>query len=376
MLIVIHEASNSGLTQRADGVKKILGVRRRQGADDPEREVRHPGDEGEGQGGVQGRQDARRLPRPRPGRDDPVHRRRSARGRRSARSTSAARSRRSSAGRMLFAIDQQQYLQGYLPVVFAMLYVDEPEHRRERRAGADRPRDHQQGERGQDRRARREGHSLGTTGRAAARPPTRRRGGPDGRDRSPGHRGRRATRPASARSRGCSRGPDIGAFLGAVAVWFLRSATSRAPSTGSATRRSPPAGPTRRRSTGSWPCPVALLMIGGEFDLSAGVMIGSSGLLLGYLTTHQDMNIWPAMAIVLLFGLAGRASSTASPCQDEAAELHRHARDVLRPPGRQRRAGTLKLTGTTAIQDIDTATGFDVGAPVLRLRPHRSTTSR
>ena len=32
--------------------------------------------------------------------------------------------------------------------------------------------------------------------------------------------------------------------------------------------------------------PVALLMIGGEFDLSAGVMIGSSGLLLGYLTTQ------------------------------------------------------------------------------------------
>src|SRR5207237_827922 len=50
--------------------------------------------------------------------------------------------------------------------------------------------------------------------------------------------------------------------------------------------------------------PVALLMIGGEFDLSAGVMIGSSGLLLGYLATHANMNIWPAMAIVLLFGLA------------------------------------------------------------------------
>jgi simple sugar transport system substrate-binding protein len=26
-------------------------------------------------------------------------------------------------GRLLFAIDQQQYLQGYLPVVFAVLYV-------------------------------------------------------------------------------------------------------------------------------------------------------------------------------------------------------------------------------------------------------------
>ena len=35
---------------------------------------------------------------------------------------------------MLFAIDQQQYLQGYLPVVFAVLYVDEPEHRRQRRS--------------------------------------------------------------------------------------------------------------------------------------------------------------------------------------------------------------------------------------------------
>ena len=50
--------------------------------------------------------------------------------------------------------------------------------------------------------------------------------------------------------------------------------------------------------------PVALLMIGGEFDLSAGVMIGSSGLLLGYLATHAHLNIWPAIAIVLVFGLA------------------------------------------------------------------------
>ena len=55
VLIVIHEASNSGLQQRADGVKKILGSGGRSDADDPEREVRHPGDEGEGAGGLQGR---------------------------------------------------------------------------------------------------------------------------------------------------------------------------------------------------------------------------------------------------------------------------------------------------------------------------------
>src|SRR3954452_17455483 len=45
---------------------------------------------------------------------------------------------------------------------------------------------------------------------------------------------------------------------------------------------------------------VALLMIGGEFDLSAGVMTGSAGLMLGILATELDMNIWPAILIVLL----------------------------------------------------------------------------
>ena len=58
VLIVIHEASNSGLQQRADGVKKIIGRLRRQGAHDPEREVGHPGHEGEGQGRLHGRQEA------------------------------------------------------------------------------------------------------------------------------------------------------------------------------------------------------------------------------------------------------------------------------------------------------------------------------
>ena len=82
--------------------------------------------------------------------------------------------------------------------------------------------------------------------------------------------------------------------------------------------------------------PVALLMIGGEFDLSAGVMIGSSGLLLGYLATHAHMNIWPAIVIVLLFGLAVGFVNGITVVEDEAAELHRHARDLLRPAGRQR----------------------------------------
>src|SRR3954466_8175818 len=45
---------------------------------------------------------------------------------------------------------------------------------------------------------------------------------------------------------------------------------------------------------------VALLMIGGEFDLSAGVMTGSAGLMMGLLATEVGMNIWIAIAITMV----------------------------------------------------------------------------
>src|SRR3954453_8863983 len=45
---------------------------------------------------------------------------------------------------------------------------------------------------------------------------------------------------------------------------------------------------------------VALLMIGGEFDLSAGVMTGSAGLMMGILATEVGMSIWLAIVLTLL----------------------------------------------------------------------------
>src|SRR6266516_5860247 len=90
--------------------------------------------------------------------------------------------------------------------------------------------------------------------------------------------------------------PDIGAFLGAVAVFLAFGYFAR-----SVNWIGDPviaAGWTDQAAQyGIVAVPVAVLMIGGEFDLSAGVLIGSSGLLLGYLTTFQDMNIWPAIAL-------------------------------------------------------------------------------
>jgi simple sugar transport system permease protein len=46
---------------------------------------------------------------------------------------------------------------------------------------------------------------------------------------------------------------------------------------------------------------VALLMIGGEFDLSAGVMTGSAGLVMGLLATELEMNIWFAIVLTFVF---------------------------------------------------------------------------
>jgi simple sugar transport system permease protein len=103
---------------------------------------------------------------------------------------------------------------------------------------------------------------------------------------------------------------------------------------------------------------VALLMIGGEFDLSAGVMIGSSGLLLGYLTTHAHMSIWPAMAVVLAFGLLVGFLNGITVVKTKLPSFIVTLATFFVLQG-VNAAGTLKLTGQTAIQDIDTAKGFE-----------------
>src|SRR5947208_11575402 len=84
--------------------------------------------------------------------------------------------------------------------------------------------------------------------------------------------------------------PDIGALLGAIAVFFAFAYFARA--VGWLSDPGIAAGWTDQAAQyGIVAVPVALLMIGGEFDLLAGGMIGSFGLLLGYLSRFQHMNI-------------------------------------------------------------------------------------
>lgn len=48
---------------------------------------------------------------------------------------------------------------------------------------------------------------------------------------------------------------------------------------------------------------VGLLMIGGEFDLSAGVLTGTTGLTIGLLATEYGWNLWAAIAAALVLAL-------------------------------------------------------------------------
>src|SRR5207249_5031357 len=151
--------------------------------------------------------------------------------------------------------------------------------------------------------------------------------------------------------------PDIGALLGAIAVFFAFAYFARAvnwigdPGIASGWT-------DQAAQYGIVAVPVALLMIGGEFDLSAGVMIGSSGLLLGYLTTFQDMNVWPAMAIVLLFGLVIGFINGITVVKTKLPSFIVTLATFFVLQG-VNAAGTLKLTGLTAIENIDSAHGFD-----------------
>jgi simple sugar transport system substrate-binding protein len=122
VLIVIHEASNSGLTQRAAGVKKVLGGAGVKVLTIPNAKSDIPGTKAK----VKAAFAADKKLDAFLGLDpdvtipclDAIPK-----GTKAGTFDVGGSIKEIKKGRMLFAIDQQQYLQGYLPVVFATLYV-------------------------------------------------------------------------------------------------------------------------------------------------------------------------------------------------------------------------------------------------------------
>jgi simple sugar transport system permease protein len=94
--------------------------------------------------------------------------------------------------------------------------------------------------------------------------------------------------------------PELGAMLGAGIVLLFFAVTTEQFFTLSGIARWTDVSST----LGIMAVAVALLMIGGEFDLSAGVMTGSAGLLMGILATEVGMSLWLAIALTFAFAAA------------------------------------------------------------------------
>lgn len=96
------------------------------------------------------------------------------------------------------------------------------------------------------------------------------------------------------------RRPEVGAAVAAMIIFIYFSMSTRA-------FLSPAGASVWLYSSslyGIMAVAVGLLMIGGEFDLSAGVMTGTTGLIVGVLTTHWHVNIVLAMISALIAALA------------------------------------------------------------------------
>lgn len=94
--------------------------------------------------------------------------------------------------------------------------------------------------------------------------------------------------------------PEIGAMLGALLVFlFFSVVTEQFLSIGGAATWLDDAS-----MLGIMAVAVAMLMIGGEFDLSAGVMTASTALVTALLATQLGLNVWLSLLVSLAFALA------------------------------------------------------------------------
>jgi simple sugar transport system permease protein len=93
--------------------------------------------------------------------------------------------------------------------------------------------------------------------------------------------------------------PEIGALIGALVVFVFFSLVANKFLTlaGAATWLDASA------TLGVMAVAVALLMIGGEFDLSAGVMTASTALVTSILAVEAGFNVWLALLVSLVFAL-------------------------------------------------------------------------
>ena len=95
--------------------------------------------------------------------------------------------------------------------------------------------------------------------------------------------------------------PETGAVAGSIAVWVFFALV--AGSSGFVSSRGASSYLSVSAELTIQAVPVALLMIGGEFDLSVGSTVGATGMMIAILTTQYGWNVWAAIVAALIFAV-------------------------------------------------------------------------
>ncbi|MET7794463.1 ABC transporter permease, partial [Micrococcus luteus] len=154
--------------------------------------------------------------------------------------------------------------------------------------------------------------------------------------------------------------PELGSVVGAIAVFlffaifadsFVRAASLSTVLYAAST-------------IGIMAVPVALLMIGGEFDLSAGVAVITSALTASMISYQLTMNVWVGVIVALIVSLAVGAFNGWMMVRTGLPSFLVTLGTFLILQG-VNLAVTKLITGNVATDDISTMDGFDQAKKVF-----------
>src|SRR6266566_7450830 len=97
--------------------------------------------------------------------------------------------------------------------------------------------------------------------------------------------------------------PETGAVAGSIAVWIFFAIIGVVQDNGFLSPRGTSSYLSVSAELAILAVPVALLMIGGEFDLSVGSIVGATGMIIAILSTQFGWNIWAAFVAALIFAV-------------------------------------------------------------------------
>jgi simple sugar transport system permease protein len=176
-------------------------------------------------------------------------------------------------------------------------------------------------------------------------------------------RDERVTQESPARK--LLRRPELAAIGGAIIVWVIfavlsitRNATGFLTMSGTANYLQVAS------EVGILGIAVSLLMIGGEFDLSIGSIIGASGMITAILSAQYGWNIWAAILISLLASLAIGAINGLLVVRTKLPSFIITLGSLFIFRGLTI-ALTRQLTGTTQVSGLKNALGYDSASLVF-----------